>query len=122
MNIKSIRFTVLIATAIIMGAGNAVAGNVKTYRSGPVSITVEEPEIPALTVSITDFGAKGDGLTLCTDAFAQAIAHLESKGGGTLTVPHGVWLTGPIVFKSHIRLQLNDMACLLYTSDAADEL
>lgn len=114
MNIKSIRFTVLIATAIIMGAGNAVAGNVKTYRSGPVSITVEEPEIPALTVSITDFGAKGDGLTLCTDAFAQAIAHLESKGGGTLTVPHGVWLTGPIVFKSHIRLQLNDMAVIKF--------
>ena len=93
MNIRDICIAALMTTAIATANGNAMAGNIKTYRSGPVNITVEEPEIPALSVSITDFGAKGDGLTLCTDAFAKAIASLSERGGGTLRVPHGVWLT-----------------------------
>ncbi len=114
MNIRDICIAALMTTAIATANGNAMAGNIKTYRSGPVNITVEEPEIPALSVSITDFGAKGDGLTLCTDACAKAIASLSERGGGTLRVPHGVWLTGPIVMKSHIRLQLDDMAVIKF--------
>lgn len=111
MNMKTM--VVAMAMTATMGV-NAAAGNVRTYGSGPVSINVEEPEIPATSVSLTDFGATGDGLTLCTDAFARAIDHLSAKGGGTLVVPHGVWLTGPIVLKSHIRLQLADMAVIKF--------
>ncbi len=45
----------------------------------------------AATVSITDFGAKGDGTTDCSPAFEQAIA----SGASVITVPAGTWLVGP---------------------------
>ena len=54
------------------------------------------PDIPANTVCITDFGAVGDGGSLCTEAFAKAMQALAAKGGGRLVVPAGIWLTGPI--------------------------
>ena len=114
MKMKTILLAAIITAATAITPADMMAGNVKTYRSAQLTVSVEEPEIPSLTVSLTDFGAKGDGLTLCTDAFANAINHLESKGGGTLRIPHGVWLTGPIVLKSHIRLQLDDMAVIKF--------
>ncbi len=89
----------------------------KTYKTEHVSITVDEPEIPSLTVSITDFGGVGDGLTLNTKAFDEAMRTLEAKGGGTLVVPGGTWLTGPIVFRSHIRLMLKSMAVIKFCPD-----
>src|SRR5215203_755379 len=42
---------------------------------------VQEPRIPSHRVSITDFGAVGDGLTKNTRAFEQAIAAAAAKGG-----------------------------------------
>ena len=54
MNIRDICIAALMTTAIATANGNAMAGNIKTYRSGPVNITVEKPEKPALSVSMTD--------------------------------------------------------------------
>ena len=54
------------------------------------------PAIPSNEVVLTDFGAIGDGETLCTEAFEKAFAKLESLGGGRLIVPDGVWFTGPV--------------------------
>ena len=62
------------------------------------------PTFPQNEVNLKDFGAVGDGQKLCTEAFAKAIDELSRKGGGRLTVPEGVWLTGPIVLKSNINL------------------
>jgi polygalacturonase len=50
------------------------------------SMKVATPEIPKTTVTVTDFGAVGDGQTLNTEAFAKAIASLSEKGGGELIV------------------------------------
>ena len=36
---------------------------------------VQEVIIPDYTVTLTDFGAIGDGETMCTEAFANAIKH-----------------------------------------------
>ena len=41
------------------------------------------------TVSVMDFGAKGDGVTNDTDAFAAASAYITAQGGGTLEIPGG---------------------------------
>lgn len=114
MNIKSIFMAAVFMAATTAGNISTVAGNVKTYTSAQLTVSVEEPEIPELTVKLTDFGARGDGLTLCTEAFDKAISHLSERGGGTLIVPHGVWLTGPIMLKSHIRLRLDDMAVVKF--------
>lgn len=78
---------------------------------------VARPVIPQNTVSITDFGAKGDGATLCTDAFKKAMNSLAQKGGGKIEVPAGIWLTGPIEFESNIELHTAVGALVLFTDD-----
>ena len=51
---------------------------------------------------LTAFGGKADGVTDNSEAFAKALAHLATTGGGTLVVPkqpadeESVYLTLPI--------------------------
>lgn len=78
---------------------------------------VDRPVFPAREVKLTDFGGVGDGITLNSKAFADAIDGLSSQGGGTLIVPDGIWLTGPIVLKSNINLHLSDGAMIVFAPD-----
>lgn len=78
---------------------------------------VKAPVIPSRDVNLKDFGAVGDGRTLCTEAFAKAVDALSAKGGGRLVVPRGVWHTGPIVLKSNINLHLEKGAVILFAAD-----
>ena len=78
---------------------------------------VTAPVFPKKTVSLTQYGAKGDGKTLCTEAFSRAIDDLSRQGGGRLSVPQGVWFTGPIVLKSHVDLHLEKGAVILFSGD-----
>ena len=80
---------------------------------------ISAPSIPGYTVSLTDFGAVGDGETLCTASFANAIDALSKRGGGHLIVPRGIWHTGPIVLKSNIDLHLEMGAVILFAADEA---
>ena len=79
---------------------------------------VPVPVFPDRQVSITDFGGVGDGITLNTKAFADAMDALAKEGGGTLDVPIGVWFTGPIVFQSNINFHLEKGALVLFTPDS----
>jgi polygalacturonase len=67
-------------------------------------------------VSLADFG-KGDGKTLNTEAFENAIATLAKKGGGKIIVPPGIWLTGPIKFRSHTEINLERGAMIQFSRD-----
>ena len=78
---------------------------------------VERPHIPAREINIEDFGGVGDGVTLNSEAFAKAIDVLSELGGGRLTVPVGVWLTGPITLKDNIELHVRPDAVLLFSTD-----
>lgn len=80
----------------------------------------ERAIIPDNNVSIVDFGAAGDGVTLNTEAFAKAVAALSKQGGGHLNVPEGLWLTGPIVLKDAIDLHLEKGAVLFFSPDKND--
>ena len=79
--------------------------------------TFTAPVIPDIRVRLDQFGAKGDGSSLCTKAFEQAIATLARKGGGHLDVPQGVWLTGPIRLRSNIDLHLEKGAVIQFAAD-----
>lgn len=68
-------------------------------------------------MSITSKGAVPDGKTLCTDAIHAAIDACEANGGGTVFVPAGSYLTGPIVLKSNICLYLDAGARLIFNDD-----
>jgi polygalacturonase len=68
------------------------------------------------SVSITEFGAVGDGKTLNTHAFENAMFSLRSyadKGGAQLYIPKGTWLTGSISLISHLTLFLERGATIL---------
>ena len=80
---------------------------------------VTRPQFPANEVNLKDFGAVGDGSTLCTEAFSKAIEALSQKGGGKLIVPQGVWFTGPITLKSNINLHIEKGGIILFSPDDA---
>ena len=78
--------------------------------------TVNDWEPRPHSVSITDFGAVGDGKTLNTIAFENAMFYLRSyadKGGAQLYIPAGRWLTGSIHLISHLTLFLEKGATIL---------
>ncbi|KAF5455495.1 hypothetical protein F2P56_025063 [Juglans regia] len=75
------------------------------------------------SVTITEFGAVGDGITLNTKAFQNAIFYLNSfsdKGGAKLFVPAGRWLTGSFDLISHLTLWLDKDAVILGSTNSAD--
>jgi polygalacturonase len=80
------------------------------------------PRIPAGVFDIRDFGALSDGKTKATAAFAQAIAKASAAGGGTVLVPPGQWLSGPIHLASNINLHVSQGATLLFSQDFSDYL
>lgn len=113
---------VIIITLFVVSACNLFAkeegGYEYLYENLPFQMPkLARPTFPANKVSIIDFGGIGDGIALNTQAFAKAIDALAAKGGGQLTVPSGVWLTGPIVFKSNINLHLEDKSIILFSPD-----
>lgn len=60
-------------------------------------------------ISIKDFGGAGDGQTLNTKAFREAIyriQHLSRRGGTLLYIPSGVYLTEAFNLTSHMTLYL----------------
>ncbi len=73
---------------------------------------------PAL-YPITKYGAVPDGYFLNTKAIQKAIDECNSKGGGIVKVPAGLWLSGPLVLKSNVNLNLSVGATLLFTKDKA---
>jgi polygalacturonase len=88
------------------------------YENLPFEMPMlQKPVFPDNRLSIADCGGVGDGITLNTEAFNEAMKALSEQGGGTLTVPFGVWFTGPIVFQSNINLHLEKGALILFTPD-----
>jgi hypothetical protein len=75
---------------------------------------------PGVTLSVRDFGAKGDGATKDTPAIQQAIDRCWALGGGEALVPAGNYLTGAIALKSNTILRLEKDAAIVGTPDFAD--
>jgi len=81
---------------------------------------VKETSFPDFEKRITEYGAVGDGIFKNSDAFKAAIEAVNSEGGGSVIVPRGVWLTGPITLLSNINLHLEDGALILFSRDFDD--
>lgn len=64
------------------------------------------PAIPDRTFDIRKYGAVGDGVATNTAAVQAAIDAAAAAGGGTVEVPAGVFLCGPIRLANQIALRL----------------
>ncbi len=109
-------FSILFLTMIaLIGKADNYAQH---YQNLPCEVKpVVAVQIPNHEVNITECGAVGDGMTLCTDAFAKAISKLTKLGGGRVVVPEGVWLTGPIMLKDNIELRVEKNAIVSFAPD-----
>ncbi|TVU39834.1 hypothetical protein EJB05_13275 [Eragrostis curvula] len=117
MSRSASKFHVLLvfATIVIQIQWASVAG----MYCDDLTPTLERPH----SASVTDFGAVGDGITLNTKAFQNAIFYLNSfakKGGAQLFVPAGRWLTGSFSLISHLTLSLDKDAVILGSTDSSD--
>jgi len=68
---------------------------------------------------VTTYGAKATRVFPDTEAFQRAIDDCAAKGGGTVEVPRGEYLIGPIFLKSNINLHLAAYSELAGTDDPA---
>lgn len=78
---------------------------------------VKQPSFPDYQVNVVDFGAKGDGIALNTEAINKAIQTVHEKGGGKVVIPEGIWYTGPIVLLSNVNLHVEANALVIFSDD-----
>jgi polygalacturonase len=78
---------------------------------------IAEPKFADRTFNIKDYGAVGDGQTVNTQAIAKAIDACSAAGGGTVLMPAGLWLTGPIELKSNVNLHTEWGTLVVFSSD-----
>lgn len=76
--------------------------------------------IIASIVNVLDFGAVGDGKTVNTKAFNDAIEACAQKGQGRVEVPAGTYISGTLHLKSGVTLHLQEGAVLRGSKNLAD--
>ncbi|MDO6412864.1 glycosyl hydrolase family 28 protein [Sphingomonas sp. BIUV-7] len=69
---------------------------------------------------ITKFGAKADGVTINTRAIQATIDAVAKRGGGTVIVPPGVFVSGALFLKPKVNLHLEKGAVLRCSTDLAN--
>ena len=78
---------------------------------------IQPPNFPNRELAVTRFGAKEGGKIDNTEAFRKAIDEAARAGGGRVTVPDGVFLTGAIHLKSNVNLVVPKNATLKFNPD-----
>lgn len=74
------------------------------------------PRLRPYVINLTDFGAVGDGTTMNTRSFEEAVAAIKMRagdGGAQLNVGPGRWLTAPFNVTSHMTLFLAEGATIV---------
>ena len=73
----------------------------------------------ATCYNVIDYGAKGDGKTINTQAI-QSVIDDCTKTGGTVVFPQGIFLSGTIFMKSNVTLCLMSGAVLRGSPNVAN--
>jgi len=108
------------AALIASGPTLATAASDDWSRARDVVARVSAPRFPRRVVDIRSHGATTGGATLCTAAFADAIAACAKAGGGRVLVPAGRWLTGAIRLLSGVELHIAAGATIVFSTRPAD--
>jgi hypothetical protein len=91
-----------------MTAGFAVQAQAQT--GGPSALGTR-------VYNIADFGARGDGKTLATQALQAAIDTCNKEQGGTVLVPAGTFVIGTVEMRSNVTLHIAAQGKLLGSPD-----
>ncbi|HZR40571.1 MAG TPA: glycosyl hydrolase family 28-related protein, partial [Ktedonobacteraceae bacterium] len=96
----------VIASPFMIGGSQAVmaspAATLPWPQANDIVAQTTVPTFPNATFPVTNYGAKGDGKTDNTAAFAKAIAACNAAGGGHVVVPAGTYSTGAIHLLSNV--------------------
>ncbi len=90
------------------------------FAAGPLAAAPQAARTGALgtrVYNIFDFGAKGDGVALDTQALQAAIDACNKDQGGTVLVPAGVFVIGTVEMKSNVTLHISAQGKLLGSAD-----
>lgn len=114
----------LLPLSLLMGWCCAAAQTIP-YEIEPVKAPFEmtsllRPSFPDRSMSIAKCGAREGKMS--TAAIQRTIDRMSEKGGGTVIVPAGKWLTGRITLRSNICLRLEKGAELHFSGDIKDYL
>lgn len=105
------------------GAKKQEARYVTHTVSAPFAMEpIKEYVFPEKRFPITKYGAKPGGEYSNTKAIDKAIKACNKAGGGTVVVPKGEWLTGPIHFMSNVNLHLDEGAVLVFSDNYMEYL
>jgi len=97
-----------IAGVTVLGAAALTMAAAPTYASTKVC-------------DARSYGAKADGVTKSTAAIQRAIdTCAAARHGGTVVLSGGVFVSAPLVLKSHVKLRIDKGATLLGSPDHAD--
>ncbi len=80
------------------------------------------PSFKDQVFNILTYGAKQNDIPGNTNALKKAVEDCHKSGGGTVLVPKGIWITGPIHLKSNVNLHLAEGAELRFSQNYVDYL
>lgn len=75
---------------------------------------------PRTVYDVRDYGAVGDGSTINTRAINSAINDCSAKGGGVVSIPEGVFVSGTVQLCSNVTLHLMPKAVLKGSASPSD--
>lgn len=118
-------FLIAIASFLCSFSDNGI--ETQSARVGRSNFNTFNPEVPTIekvsfrtdTFNIIDYGAK-PGITLSTKAIDLAISKCHEAGGGTVLIPKGFWVTGPLMLKNNVNLHIGEGAVLQFNENTND--
>ena len=103
---------------MVSAAKNDAIEKERTMRRDSILNVITGAARPRKTVSITSFGAKGNGQKDCKPAFDKAMSKAARTGGLHITVPAGTYyIKGPIHFTNNVCLELQKGATLKFAPE-----
>jgi len=105
----------LVCLILLTGAAGIV--NAGWEQADKILSRIKAPTFPDRDFNITDYGAVGDGKTICTEAINKAITAASKAGGGRVVVGAGEFLTGAIYLKSNVNLYVSEGAVIKFSND-----
>jgi polygalacturonase len=117
MVMKNLKLSAFVLVLLMASSCASVAQPDPWKEAEVILKRIKAPIFPAKDFLITTYGAAGDSITDCTEAFKKAIKACHDAGGGRVVVPAGKFSTGAIHLLSNVNLHISKGAVVLFSQD-----